>query len=283
VRGHPRSRPGIREPHSNADQGWPPVRTSRERHSAVTTSRETAAPGCYFDHWPVLFHDNHLLALYKPAGLLVQGDATADVSLLELGKAWLKAQHRKPGRVFLGLVHRLDRPVAGVVLFARTSKAAARLSEQFRSGTVEKRYLAIVEGTLQQPTGRWIDCLEREDRASRVVAAPRAGSREARLSYQVLATHGNLSLVEIALETGRRHQIRVQFAHRGHPLLGDRRYGTTAALERKQIALLAASLSFEHPVQHHRLTLASPLPRGWPWPGTITDSTNPPWTWEEES
>jgi 23S rRNA pseudouridine1911/1915/1917 synthase len=249
----------------------------------VSIIYETPPPGYYFDHWPVLYEDNHLLALYKPAGLLVQGDATKDVSLLDLGKAWLKETYQKPGRVFLGLVHRLDRPVAGVVVFARTSKAAARLSEQFRSGTVEKRYLAIAEGSLEALAGRWVDHLEREDRSSRVVVAPRKGTQEARLSYRVLATHGRLSLVEIVLETGRRHQIRTQFAHRGHPLIGDARYGTSTILGRKQIALLAKTITFEHPVRYERLTVESPLPRGWPWPGAITDPASPPWTWEEQT
>lgn len=244
---------------------------------------ETPSPGCYFDHWPILYADNHLLALYKPAGLLVQGDATEDVSLLELGKVWLKEKYEKPGRVFLGLVHRLDRPVAGVVVFARTSKAAARLSEQFRSGTLEKRYLAIVEGSLETPAGRWVDHLERENRSSRVVIASRKGTQEARLSYRVLATHGTVSLVEIVLETGRRHQIRTQFAHRGHPLLGDKRYGASTLLGRKQIALLAKTITFQHPVRHERLTVESPLPRGWPWPGAISDPASPPWTWEEQT
>jgi 23S rRNA pseudouridine1911/1915/1917 synthase len=241
----------------------------------------TPQPGCYYHNWPVLYQDNHLLALYKPAGLLVQGDATEDVSLLELGKAWLKEKYQKPGRVFLGLVHRLDRPVAGVVVFARTSKAAARLSEQFRSGTVEKRYLAVVEGTLSEAAGRWIDQLGREDRNSRVVPELQTKTQEARLRYRVLASHGDTSLVEIDLETGRRHQIRVQFAHRGHPLLGDQRYGTSTIFPNKQIALLAKSIAFNHPVRDERLTVESPMPRGWPWPGTATDPAGPPWSWDE--
>jgi 23S rRNA pseudouridine1911/1915/1917 synthase len=243
------------------------------------------SPGCYRDHFPVLYTDNHLLALYKPAGLLVQGDATQDVSLLELGKAWLKQTYQKPGRVFLGLVHRLDRPVAGVVVFARTSKAAARLSEQFRLGTVEKRYLAIISGHLEEPAGRWVDHLERTGRVSRILTlsdqnAPRK-VQEARLRYRVLATHDPLSLVEVHLETGRHHQIRVQFAHRGHPLVGDRRYGTATNLEHRPVALFAQAVTLEHPVRHEQLTVESPLPSGWPWPGTPSEANSPPWLWEE--
>ncbi len=201
--------------------------------------------------------------------------------MLELGKAWLKIRYQKPGRVFLGLVHRLDRPVAGVVVFARTSKAASRLSAQFRAGTVEKRYLAIVEGVLEKPADRWIDHLQRDDRNMRVVPTAQKESQEARLRYQVIAAQGSLSLVDIALETGRRHQIRVQFGHRKHPLLGDKRYGASASLEQAQIALFAKSISFDHPVRAERLTVESPVPRGWPWPGVLTDSASPPWTWDE--
>ena len=262
----------------------PPSQTVRREHEgqrAVPILNKTATQKCYYSDWPVLYEDNHLLALYKPAGLLVQGDATEDVSLLVLGKAWLKEKYRKPGRVFLGLVHRLDRPVAGVVVFARTSKGAARLSEQFRSGTVEKRYLAVVAGILEEPAGRWIDQLQREDRNSRVVASPQTKTREARLRYRVLATRGDTSLVEIDLETGRRHQIRVQFAHRGHPLLGDMRYGNSTLFPNREIALLAKSIAFNHPVRDERLTVESPMPRGWPWPSVASDPASPPWSWDE--
>src|SRR6056297_1506414 len=122
---------------------------------------DTPRPFFFIKKWPVFYEDNHLLVLYKPAGLLVQADQTKDASLLALAKAWLKERYRKPGRVFLGLVHRLDRPVAGVMLFARTSKAAGRLSEQFRNAAAEKEYAAVVEGGLRQPAGRLVHCLER--------------------------------------------------------------------------------------------------------------------------
>lgn len=234
----------------------------------------------YCRQWPVLYEDNHLLALYKPAGLLVQGDASGSDCLLDLGKRYLKTRYQKPGRVFLGLVHRLDRPVAGVVVFARTSKAAARLSEQFRGTQVEKHYLAVVQGHLKQDSGRWVDPLLREELTMRVLASPRQDTREARLRYQVVATQSDLSLVEIILETGRRHQIRTQFAHRGHALLGDGRYGSPTRLPHGQIALLARTIGFRHPVRPELLLVEAPLPRGWPWPGTTTDASNPPWCWE---
>jgi 23S rRNA pseudouridine1911/1915/1917 synthase len=238
----------------------------------------------YFYHpdWPVLHEDNHLLGLYKPAGLLVQGDQTGEPSLLALGKAWLKERYNKPGEVFLGLVHRLDRPVAGVVLFCRTSKAAGRVSEQFRLGKVEKHYLAVVEGRLKTKSGRLVHQIERyEDRSSRIVGSPTGVSQEARLSYELLDTEGARSLVHVILETGRRHQIRVQMAQIGHPILGDLRYGASAPLPQKQIALFARQLVVSHPVRKDDLCLQSPLPRQWPWPGPEVPAQGPLWNWNE--
>ena len=235
----------------------------------------------YFDKWPILYLDNHLFVLYKPAGLLVQGDRSQDVTLLELGKQWLKEHYGKPGKVFLGLVHRLDRPVAGVVLFARTSKAAARISEQFRSGNVAKRYLAIVEGHLSAATGHLINILERHEQVSQIIQESLPGSREARLSYRVLDQIASQSLLEIDLETGRRHQIRLQLAHLGHPIVGDVRYGAAQPLPNGQIALFARELAFTHPTSHQRVTVASPLPIGWPWSGGDADAHAPPWRWPD--
>jgi 23S rRNA pseudouridine1911/1915/1917 synthase len=231
--------------------------------------------------WPVLFEDNHLLVLYKPAGLLVQGDRSGDVCLLELGKRWLKQRYQKPGQVFLGLVHRLDRPVAGVILFARTSKAARRLSDQFRTGQVIKRYLAVVQGQPSRTSGQLQNHLERRLRASRVVAESTPTSQEARLKFEVLAHGPHGSLLQVEPETGRRHQIRLQLAHLGHPILGDMRYGASAPLTRKQIALLAYELSFIHPTQGKRLTLRSPIPHDWPWPGLADAQSACPWCWQD--
>lgn len=238
----------------------------------------------YFFHpsWPIIHEDNHLLALYKPAGLLVQGDETQEISLLELGKAWLKERYKKPGQVFLGLVHRLDRPVAGVLLFCRTSKAAARISEQFRSGTVKKRYLAVLEGTMKEPSGRLVHQLERRDgRSTRIVQSPTPSSQEARLSYRLLDTSKSRSFVEIDLESGRHHQIRVQMAHMGFPVVGDLRYGASTPLLQKQIALVATELEVMHPTLKAELRLSSPLPKGWPWPTGADEGEAPPWNWEE--
>jgi 23S rRNA pseudouridine1911/1915/1917 synthase len=238
-------------------------------------------PLCFFDSsWPVIYEDNHLLAVYKPSGLLVQGDRTGDVCLLDLGKRWLKARYHKPGKVFLAMVHRLDRPVAGVVLFARTSKAAARLSSQFRERSVDKHYLAVVGGSVSGDADRLIDHIERRDRLSRVVPTPTDGSQEARLHYSVLGRDSGKSLLKISLETGRRHQIRIQLAHMGHPILGDLRYGAVTPFPDRQIALLAHQLMVEHPTRGDRLLFSSPIPQHWPWqdigrPG----SQAPPWDW----
>ncbi len=235
----------------------------------------------YFYHpsWPVLFEDNHLLILYKPAGLLVQGDVTGDLSLLDLGKAWLKERYGKPGRVFLGLVHRLDRPVAGVVAFARTSKAAGRLSEQFRTGRARKRYLAVVEGRPRRESESLVHHIVRDDRAVRIASADTPGSREARLSYRVLDASGGRSLLDVEIDTGRRHQIRLQLADVGHPVVGDLRYGASAPLQHGHIALLARELSLEHPTRKELPTFRSPFPEGWPWPVAETEQTAP-WDWE---
>jgi 23S rRNA pseudouridine1911/1915/1917 synthase len=235
----------------------------------------------FFDSlWPVLYADNHLLAVYKPSGLLVQGDRTGDVCLLDLGKRWLKKRYNKPGKVFLAMVHRLDRPVAGVVLFARTSKAASRLSRQFRERSVEKQYLAVVRGTVCCDNELLIDHIEHRDRVSRVVPTPTDKSQEARLRYTVLGKNDEQSLLRIFLETGRRHQIRIQLAQLGHPILGDLRYGASTPLPGRQIALLAQKLRVDHPTRGDRLVITSPVPRQWPW---LNDEKpcrqGPPWDW----
>ena len=247
----------------------------------MTTPWQADEKTVFFDvRWPVLYVDNHLLAVYKPSGLLVQGDRTGDVCLLDLAKQWIKQRYHKPGKVFLAMVHRLDRPVAGVVLFARTSKAAGRLSRQFRERTVDKRYLAVVQGIVKRRSGRLIDHIERRGRLSRIVARPTEKSREARLRFQRLGQGDEKSLLQVILETGRRHQIRLQLAHLGHPILGDLRYGFKAPLPQKQIALLARHLSVDHPTRGTRLHLTCPIPQAWPWPGgNAQDNERPPWDW----
>jgi 23S rRNA pseudouridine1911/1915/1917 synthase len=235
----------------------------------------------YHPRWPVFFEDNHLLALFKPAGLLVQEDRSGAVCLLELAKGWLKERHAKPGRVFLGLVHRLDRPVAGVMLFARTSKAAARLSAQFRCGTIQKIYLAVVEGTPEEPHGNLCNHIERRGLSCHIVLTSTARSREARLQYRLLDSTGNRSLLLVTPETGRRHQIRLQLAHTGHVIVGDVRYGAANPLKDRQIALLAREIIVMHPTLRTPLQLVCPLPAGWPWPAAPEEMAAPFWNYDD--
>jgi 23S rRNA pseudouridine1911/1915/1917 synthase len=220
----------------------------------------------------ILFEDNHCIAAAKPAGLLTQGVPAGIPTLEAMVKAYLKAKHQKPGNVYLGIPHRLDRPVSGVVLFARNSKAAQRLAEQFRERQVTKIYWGIVEGTLEPGEGVWEDWLRKiQDEARAEKAEPHAqDAKRAEMGYRVLQPCEGGTLVEFAPRTGRMHQIRVQAALRGHPLLGDQLYGSTgtfgtaAELARDRIiALHARSLTFLHPLRYEPMTLTAPLPAAW--------------------
>jgi len=217
----------------------------------------------------VLFEDNHLLAVDKPAGLLVQGDRSGDATLLETAGAYLKEKYGKPGNVYLGLVHRLDRNVSGVVLLARTSKAAGRLSRQFREGTVTKVYRAVTAGRPSPAAGElksWLAAKGDGQGVTRAGWEPFREARESLLLYQVLESLGEWSQVEVRPVTGRRHQIRAQFALSGHPLAGDVKYGSARRLPDHRIALHALSLTVSHPVGGESLTITAPLPSDWPWP-----------------
>ena len=209
----------------------------------------------------LIYEDNHLLVVNKPNGQLVQGDQTGRATLLDEGKAWIKQKYDKPGDVFLGLVHRLDRPASGVVVLARTSKAASRLSKEIRAHRPRKTYWAIVSGEIDE-SGRWQDRLERDAYTSRVVSAP--DGKTARLSYKRLSHSLESSRVEIDLETGRHHQIRVQFSHRDHPILGDRRYGSTIAFADDAIALHAREMRIKHPTRDEEMCFTAELPLLWP-------------------
>jgi 23S rRNA pseudouridine1911/1915/1917 synthase len=206
------------------------------------------------DHFAlrVLFEDNHLIAVYKPAGLLTQGDRSGDGTLMDAVKHFLAMKYHKPGRVFLGMVHRLDRQVAGIVLFAKTSKGASRLSAQFRERTVDKLYRARLEGVVDPANGRLAHFIAHRDDEARVRVASHgdADAKAASLAYRMLANDRDRDecVVEVALETGRKHQIRAQFAHIGHPIIGDRLYGARRAWGAGGIALCAVRLAFEHPV-----------------------------------
>ena len=212
----------------------------------------------------ILFEDNHLLAIDKPAGLPTMGAPRGRDSAVDLAKAYLKRKYHKPGNVYIGVVSRLDAAVSGVLLLARTSKAAARLNEQFKSGSVEKTYWALVSGDTE-PAGEIADFLLKDEAAERmrVVPAGRPGAKHAVLRYRrVAAAADGAALLEIQLLTGRKHQIRVQLASRGWPILGDKKYGSLLAFP-KGIALHCRRLMLEHPVQRFPLQLTSPLPVYW--------------------
>lgn len=234
----------------------------------------------FHPHWPVIYSDNHLLAIYKPAGLIMQRDRPQRLSMLDLAKLWVKDRWQKPGRVYLGMVHRLDAPVAGVVLLARTSKAAGRISRQIRKKSVQKSYLAVIQAKLPSHCGELEHHLLRQGRTSRVVAAGTPDSRRARLGYCQLDHSADRSLVKIDLETGRRHQIRLQMAAMGCPIVGDVRYGASQPLAHGRIALLSMEMIVDHPTTAERLTFSSPLPVGWPWHDTPKGDA-PLWTVED--
>ncbi len=218
------------------------------------------------DHQPlqILYEDNHLLAVAKPAGLPTMGVQADRPSLLSLAKQDLKRRHGKPGNVYLGVVSRLDAPVTGVVLMARTSKAARRLNEQFRARSVEKVYWAVVEGRVRAAAGECVDWVgaDQRHRRMRIVGPALAGAKEARLVFRRLQRLGQESLLEVRLETGRKHQIRLQMAHLGHPVLGDRKYGSRQRFS-AGIALHARRLVFVHPVRRQPMELEAPLPPSW--------------------
>lgn len=217
----------------------------------------------------LLYEDNHLLVIAKPAGTPTVPDASGDVSLLDVGKAYLKRTRHKPGTVFLGVVHRLDRPVSGVVCFATTSKAAGRLAAQFRAGTVEKTYLAVTTGTPQKEQGLLEHALMKDSARNLVQAfSPDQAPQEARLArthWRVLAHLSGFTLLELIPETGRPHQLRVQCAAMGCPLLGDVKYGASALLSDRCIALHAQRLILQHPTRNERMAFVAPLPEGPVW------------------
>ena len=190
----------------------------------------------------VIYEDNHIIVVVKPFNILSQSDDTKDIDMLTLIKSYLKEKYNKPGNVYLGLIHRLDRPTGGIMVFAKTSKAASRLSEQIRLNLFTKKYLAIVSGYFDEKTGVFEDYILKKEDNSSVISNL---GKYAKLEYEVLKEKSNLSLVNILLHTGRHHQIRVQFASRNHPLYGES--------SKKQLALFAYYLSFNHPVTKEKL------------------------------
>ncbi|HEV3416156.1 MAG TPA: RluA family pseudouridine synthase [Pirellulales bacterium] len=212
----------------------------------------------------ILYEDNHLLAVVKPAGLATMGVAAGKASLLTLAKQYIKARCGKPGNVYLGVVSRIDEPVSGVVVFARTSKAAARLSRQFHSRTVEKVYWAIIEQEINPPSGEWVDFIAKNEGLRRMVrvGCGALGAQEARLAYRLLRQVPDGSLIEVRPETGRKHQIRVQFSSRGFPVLGDQKYGSRRPFS-SGIALHARRLALDHPISKDRIEFTAPVPVAW--------------------
>lgn len=210
----------------------------------------------------VLYEDNHLIAVYKPAGTLVQGDVSGDVSLMDEVKEYIKEKYQKPGNVFLGLIHRLDRNVDGIVLFAKTSKGASRLSEQFREHTIEKIYHAWVHGIPRTPRGVLKGYLTHDENQNKAKVSSRETPQSdyAELAYETVKTEGNTSLLKIILKTGRHHQIRAQLADMGYPIVGDKKYGSAMSLPDQKIALTATSLSFNLATTDERKSITIDIP-----------------------
>ena len=205
----------------------------------------------------IIYEDNHLLGVLKPAGLLVQGDRTGDRTALDLARDYLREKYRKPGKVFLGLVHRIDRPVSGVVVFARTSKAASRLARAFHDRCVVKRYLAVVEGRMPAVEDVLEGYIARDHNRSKLVLADARDAKAARMTYREVRVQGGLSLVEVTPQTGRHHQIRVQLAAEGAPVVGDIKYGASEPLPDRAIALHSLRMDFPHPVRDETVTITA--------------------------
>ena len=208
----------------------------------------------------IIYEDNHLLVVEKPINMPTQEDDSKDPDLLSELKKYIKEKYNKPGNVYLGLVHRLDRPVGGVMVFAKTSKAASRLSDQVRTHKLDKRYYAVIEGKLEEGTLK--DKLLKDPKTNNTIVSDLG--KESVLSFKNITYKDGLSLVDIHLETGRSHQIRVQFSSRGHALYGDQRYNKNAKAG-EQIALYAYYLSFEHPVTKEKLEFKLDKPNKYPW------------------
>ena len=210
----------------------------------------------------VIYEDNHIIIVFKTSGEIVQGDKTGDEPLSETVKAYIKERYQKPGAVFLGVVHRLDRPVSGLVVFARTSKALARLNNMFRDGEVHKTYWAIVQNCPQQQEAVLQHWLTRNEKQNKSYAYDHEvpGSKKAMLKYKVIGHSERYTLLEVQLMTGRHHQIRCQLAAMGCPIKGDLKYGAKRSNPDGSISLLARRIEFVHPVSKETICVESPLP-----------------------
>ena len=215
----------------------------------------------------ILYEDNHLLVVEKPVNIPVQGDASRDVHMVDLLKEDLKVRYNKPGKVYLGLVHRLDRPVGGVMVYAKTSKAASRLSDLMRRQEMERTYLAIVHGRMPQESGKLVDYLYKDRNENKVYPCRPHDSmaKRAVLTYEQLHSEGALSLVRVKLHTGRPHQIRFQLAHAGCPIFGEQKYGEQRNRRGLQIALWSYELEFKHPTKDEQVKTVCSPPAKNPW------------------
>ena len=216
----------------------------------------------------VLYEDNHLIIVNKQAGEIVQGDKTGDTPLSDIVKEWLKEKHNKPGNVYLGVVHRLDRPVSGVVLFAKTSKALPRLNKMFAEhNKVQKTYWAIVQNRPQKAEGTLTHWLTRHEKTNTARAYDKEvpNSKKAVLDYKLIASSERYHLLEVHLHTGRHHQIRCQLAKMGCPIKGDLKYGSPRSNPDGSISLHARKLTFEHPVSHEQISITAPVPNDRLW------------------
>lgn len=215
----------------------------------------------------VVYEDNHIIIVNKTCREIVQGDKTGDKPLSEMLKEWLKEKYAKPGNVFVGVTHRLDRPVSGLVIFAKTSKALSRLNEMFRTGQVKKTYWAVVKNNPPAQAGTLVHYLTRNEKQNKSTAyiSPRTGAQRAELDYALIATGDNYKLLEVDLKTGRHHQIRCQLAKMGCPIKGDLKYGAERSNPDGGISLHARRVCFEHPVSHVIVDVTAPVPNDPLW------------------
>lgn len=216
---------------------------------------------------PILYEDNHLLIVEKPVNIPVQGDSSGDMDLLNILKNDIKVRYQKPGNVYLGLVHRLDRPVGGAIVFAKTSKAASRLSDMIRKNTIERKYIAVVHGKPKKDKGQLIHYLHKDEKKNKVSVVPpeHPKGKKAILDFEVLESKEGFSLLAVKLHTGRPHQIRVQLSTIGHPIYGDQKYGEHVNKRGQQISLWANAIQLEHPVRKEPIEVHSLPPNKFPW------------------
>lgn len=219
----------------------------------------------------ILYEDNHIIVAEKPQNMIIAADKTGDESMLDTLKEYVRVKYNKPGEAYLGLVHRLDRPAGGLAVFARTSKAASRLADQLKANELKRTYYCVVRGIPKESAGKLVNYLKKNERENNVLVVPQAeeGAKKAVLNYKLLETvetdNGPLSLLDVKLETGRSHQIRVQMAHIGCPLWGDQRYGFEVNKKGQQLALYAVKLGLIHPTKKESMQFICYPPEKAPW------------------